>query len=79
LWVEITVDDGTPDVLQPRTPLTATAYSLGVTPTPSAAPSLSGNGDPNAARVSGAVGALYVNDDDGSTWFKLNSGWKRLD
>jgi hypothetical protein len=79
LWVEITVDDGSPDVLQPRTPLTASAYSLGVTPTPSAAPSISGSGDPNASGVAGAVGALYVDNDDGSTWFKLNSGWKRLD
>lgn len=76
LWVEITIDDGTPDVLSPRTPLTASAYALGGTP---AAAGLSGAGDPNAAGTQAAVGATYVNTKDNTTWFKLDSGWKLLD
>jgi len=83
LWVEVTIDDGTPDILRPRTPLTAAPYSLGGTPppalAPSIAPSLSGNGDPNSLAIDGQIGATYVNSVDNSTWFKLKSAWKRLD
>jgi hypothetical protein len=78
LWVEVTVDDGTPDVLLPRTPLTASPYALGGTPAP-AAVSLAGAGDPNAANAEGELGAIYVNETDNSTWLKLKSGWKRMD
>lgn len=78
LWAEVTIDDGTPDVLLPRTPLTAAPYALGGNPAPAAA-SLSGGGDPNAMHVAGDVGAIYVNTDDNATWLKLKSGWKRMD
>lgn len=78
LWVEITIDDGTPDVLTPRTPLTASAYALGGTPAAAAA-GLSGAGNPNAAGIQAAVGATYVNTSDNTTWFKLETGWKLLD
>jgi Immunoglobulin domain/PA14 domain len=79
LWVEITIDDGTPDVLTPRTPLTASAYALGGTPAPALAPVLEGAGDPNQLGLQAEVGATYVNQNDQSTWFKLKSVWKRLD
>jgi hypothetical protein len=83
LWVEVTIDDGTPDILRPRTPLTAAPYSLGGTSAstmaPAMAPALTGNGDPNTLGVDGQVGATYVNSEDNSTWFKLKSAWKRLD
>jgi hypothetical protein len=79
LWVEITIDDGSPDILSPRTPLTASPYSLGGTPAPAVAAALSGNGDPNLLGVTGDVGATYVNGEDNSTWFKMKSTWKRLD
>jgi hypothetical protein len=79
LWVEVTIDDGTPDILRPRTPLTASPYSLGGTPAPTLAAALLGDGDPNVLGVTGPVGATYVNSDDNSTWFKLKSTWKRLD
>jgi len=83
LWVEVTIDDGTPDILRPRTPLTAAPYALGGTPAPTlapaVAPALTGSGDPNALGIDGQVGATYVNSADNSTWFKLKSSWKRLD
>jgi hypothetical protein len=78
LWVEITIDDGTPDVLTPRTPLTSSAYALGGTPAAAAA-GLSGAGNPNTAGIQAAVGATYVNTLDNTTWFKLDAGWKLLD
>jgi len=76
IWVEITVDDGTPDVLSPRTPLTASAYSLGGT---SGADQLQGSGDPDVIGITAAIGKYYVNTDDNSTWVKLANGWKALD
>jgi hypothetical protein len=81
LWVEVTIDDGTPDILRPRTPLTAAPYSLGGTSAlaPAIAPALTGSGDPNSLAIDGQVGATYVNSADNSTWFKLKSTWKRLD
>jgi PA14 domain/Immunoglobulin domain/Immunoglobulin I-set domain len=80
LWVEITVDDGTPDVLVPRTPLTSAAYTQAT-----AAATLSTNqgfvgaGNPNAVGIEAPVGSTYVNTVDNTTWFRLSTGWKLMD
>jgi hypothetical protein len=80
LFVEITIEGATPDVLLPRTPLTASAYSL--TSTGSAltgAPVLHGSGNPNNAGLNAAVGTYFIDDSAQSTWLRVNTGWKRID
>jgi PKD repeat protein len=80
LWVEITIEGATPDVLSPRTPLTASAYALGGVPTlvPMSGGVLHGDGDPNAIQAGAAIGSYYVNDQDNSTWLKISIGWSQL-
>ena len=78
LWVEITIEGNPPDVLLPRTPLTASAYALGGVPTAAAAnPILHGNGDPDAD-TSAPIGAYYVDDADNGTWVRISAGWSRI-
>ncbi len=76
IWVEITVNDGTPDVLSPRTPMTAAPFSL-ATPNPIKATSivLEAAGEPNVLGVTATIGTYYVNTLDGSTWLKINTQW----
>ena len=80
LWVEITVESPNRDVLEPRTPLTASAYALGGVPTltPSSGNILRGTGEPNSIKVNAMIGSYYVNDADHSTWVKISNGWSRL-
>ncbi|MDB5050558.1 MAG: hypothetical protein JWO30_3629 [Fibrobacteres bacterium] len=80
LWVEITVEGAAPDVLSPRTPLTASAYALGGVPTlvPLAGGVMHGEGDPNAIKAGASIGSYYVNDSDNSTWLKISSGWSQI-
>lgn len=78
LFTEITIHDGTPDVLAPRTPITASAYSMVATPAAATA-GLQGDGNPNTLGVEAAVGATWVDTRDNSTWFRLQSGWKAMD
>ncbi|MFC1584982.1 immunoglobulin domain-containing protein [Fibrobacterota bacterium] len=81
LWVEITIDDGTPDVLLPRTPLTASAYSLGGSPlfAPAAPQVVYGNSDPETMEGDFAIGTYYVNQENNSTWLKVSRGWQLID
>jgi hypothetical protein len=79
LWVEITIDDGTLDVLRPRTPLTAGAYALGGIPAATTVQGIQGSGNPNTLGVQAEVGSTYVNSLDNTTWFRLNSSWKLMD
>jgi PA14 domain len=70
----------TSNILVPRTPLTAAAYSLGGTSTLGlSGKEMHGAGDPNLLEVQAAVGVIYVNSLDNSTWFKLSNGWKLMD
>ncbi len=80
MWVEITIDDGSPDALTPRTPLTASAYALGGIPSVAAsAQVLQGAGNPNTLGMSAEIGSTYVNTVDNTTWFRLNQAWKLMD
>ncbi|MGL1934532.1 MAG: tandem-95 repeat protein [Fibrobacterales bacterium] len=76
LWVEMIVDDGTPDVLSPRSPLTASAYSLGSNSneTPQTGV-IRAEGNPNENDVIAEVGTYYVNTLDMSTWLKIATSW----
>jgi hypothetical protein len=76
LFVEITIEGATPDVLLPRTPLTASPYVLGGA---GGATVLHGTGNPNDTGVSAAIGTYYVDDSAGGTWLRVNSGWIALD
>ena len=80
LYVEITIEGMTPDVLLPRTPLTAAAYSLtGAAPASAAAAVLHGTGNPNNADVKATIGTYFVDDAAQSTWLRVNTGWKLID
>ena len=80
LYVEITIEGATPDVLLPRTPLTAAAYSLVTPPAAAVAPvTLHGSSDPNSTSVEGAIGAYYVDDASHLTWVRVTTGWKLID
>ncbi len=80
LFVEITVENGTPDVLLPRTPLTSGGYTLTGPPTATLQlNTIHGSGDPNALNVPGRVGMYYIDDETGATYLKLNTGWKLMD
>ncbi len=80
LFVEITIEGATPDVLHPRLPLTASPYALSVTGTTSDQQNvIHGMGDPVTNNVPGAIGMLYVNDEDNTTWMRLQSGWHLMD
>jgi hypothetical protein len=74
LWVQIIIEGATPDTLKPRTPLTASAQTM----VAGGAQPLHGNGDPAANNVNAIIGAYYINDANGSTWLKINSGWRQL-
>jgi hypothetical protein len=75
LWAQIIVAGAPPDTIKPRTPLTAVAQAIVTT----GADAIHGSGDPNALNFGGVFGNYYVNDADGSTWVKINIGWKRMD
>lgn len=72
LWVQLTVDDGTANVLAPRTPLTAAAYSTAV------GGAQSGNGIPSIGAPQATIGSYYVNTADNSTWVRTQNGWFKL-
>ncbi len=74
LWAQLTVNDGSFDVLQPRTPLTASAYGL------SASRVLTGTVDPTATSPTAAIGTYYVNTtaSPNTTWVKTQTGWTKL-
>ncbi len=76
IWVELTVNDGTPDVLSPRTPMTASPYSLTAPSSVATVPTvLEVAGEPNNLGVTAAIGTYCVNTLDGSTWLKINLQW----
>jgi hypothetical protein len=75
-FAEITILGDTPDILLPRTPITASPYALGVS---AAANELHGTGNPNDLKVTAKIGAYYVNDTDGGTFVRIQSGWKLID
>jgi len=80
LFVEISVENGTPDVLLPRTPLTAGPYAL-------TAPSqtefnlntIHGSGNPNDKKIQGRMGMYYIDDENGTTWLRIQAKWVMLD
>jgi hypothetical protein len=75
LWIQITVDNnGTPDILQPRTPLNAAPYST----VAGLAPSLTGTVDPNTSNLQAAVGTVYLDTATGITWIRTSANWVRL-
>jgi uncharacterized repeat protein (TIGR02543 family) len=74
LWAQITVDNGTPDVLSPRTPLTSSAYSFKAT----GSNVLNGIGDPNIGNVLAPVGNYYIDNTTGITWIRTNRNWLML-
>jgi hypothetical protein len=78
LFVEITIEGTTPDVLLPRTPLTAAAYSI-TAPAAAAPSTLHGTGNPNNASLDAKIGTYYVDDSAQSTWLRVNTGWKQID
>jgi hypothetical protein len=75
LWVEIIIEDASPDTLRPRRPLSASPQALVATGNDA----LHGGGDPNSLNVNAVFGKYYINDADNSTWIKINVGWKRMD
>ncbi|MGL1900895.1 MAG: tandem-95 repeat protein [Fibrobacterales bacterium] len=76
LWVEMIVDDGTPDVLSPRSPLTASAYTLGNGSNENPETGvIRAEGNPNENSVNAEVGTYYVNTLDLSTWLKIATSW----
>jgi PKD repeat protein len=75
LWAQVIVAGAPPDTIKPRTPLTAVAQAIVTT----GADAIHGSGDPNALNFGGVFGNYYVNNTDGSTWVKINIGWKRMD
>ncbi len=80
LFIEITIETIEPDVLLPRTPLTATAYTLtGPSATEKYLNSIKGSGNPNNGNVVGRIGMYYVDEENGSTWLRVHSGWILLD
>jgi hypothetical protein len=74
LWVQIVVEGAAPDTLRPRTPLTASGQAM----VAGGAQPLHGSGDPTASTVGAVIGTYYVNDTNGATWLKINSGWRQL-
>lgn len=80
LYVEFTIEEGGPDVLLPRIPLTASPYSFsGTAAANTGATVLRGEGNPNDLGVTAAIGTYYVDQSAGATWLKLESGWKWID
>jgi hypothetical protein len=79
LYVEITIDAETPDVLMPRTPLTASAYSITGPAQTLSARIARGNGNPNLLGLEGTIGSYYVDNETQSTWLKADAEWKRID
>jgi hypothetical protein len=80
LFVEITIEGSTPDVLLPRTPLTAAAYAIGSTaPVSTHATILHGTGNPNNSNLEADIGTFYIDDTSHSTWLRVNMGWRMID
>jgi hypothetical protein len=80
LFVEITIEGAMPDVLLPRTPLTAAAYAIGGTaPVSTHATILHGTGNPNNGNLEADIGTYYVDDSAHSTWLRVNTGWRIID
>lgn len=75
LFVEFSVTrpGGNPEVLQPRTPLTASPYALSGLPE-----LLRGDGDPVTAGITAPIGTHYVNNTDLSTYIRTHNGWVEL-
>lgn len=80
LYVEFTIENGVPDVLLPRTPLTAAPYTI-ASPTESTLHfnTIYGAGNPNDNGSEGNIGLYFIDNESGSTWIRLNTGWKMLD
>jgi len=76
LWTEVTIErNGAMETLMPRTPLTASPYSLN-----NAAIVIEGTGNPNTVGIAGPIGAYYVDQGDGNrTYLKLHNSWIALD
>jgi uncharacterized repeat protein (TIGR02543 family) len=74
LWAQITINNETPDVLLPRTPLNTAPYSQ-VAGTSAA---MTGNGDPNNNSTQAAVGTIYLDTAAGITWIRSTNNWVRI-
>jgi hypothetical protein len=75
-FAEITILGENPDTLLPRTPITASPYSLGISAAPAEMHGISNPGDLN---ISAKIGTYYVNDSDGTTYVRVHNGWKLID
>lgn len=81
LYAQVYLESPVRDTLLPRTPITATAYSLTTQPqtTSSISAVLRGEGDPNTKGLSAEIGTYFINTLDNSTWLKVNTVWKKID
>ncbi len=79
LFAEITVLGVTPDVLLPRTPVTAAPYAHSVPAATVQNTTLHGTGTPLDSNLQAPIGTYYVDDATELTWVKLNLGWKIVD
>ena len=77
MFVEITIEGASPDVLLPRTPLTAAAYSISTAAAvQSVQTTLHGSGAPANSINDAAVGTSYIDDVSKLSWIRVSSGWK---
>jgi hypothetical protein len=79
LFAEITVLGAQPDVLLPRTPVTASPYALSLPAAAAQEKTLHGSGSPIEQSIVAPIGSYYVNDTDGTTWIRINNGWRMMD
>lgn len=79
LFAEITVLSDEPDVLSPRTPVNASPYAHSVPAATVRNTTLHGDIAPVNQNITAPVGTYYINDIDGTTWIKLNYGWRMMD
>ena len=79
LFAEITVLGAQPDVLLPRTPVTASPYALSIPSAAALEKTLHGSGSPVERTIVAPIGSYYVNDTDGTTWIRINNGWRMMD
>jgi hypothetical protein len=79
LFAEITVLGAQPDVLLPRTPVTASPYGLSQPAAVTQEKTLHGQGSPIEQSIVAPIGSYYINDSDGATWIRINNGWRMMD